>query len=204
MTRTEQMRPGSESRPAGVLVVEDDEATRRCLCDQLTTLGFKVAGALTSGEEAVEQVERIRPSLVIMDIKMPGMDGIEAARLVSQRHPCPVIIVTGHSQEELMDDAAGAGVFAYLTKPVTRAALQPAIKLALARYGEFRALSEGIDNLKEALETRKLVERAKGILMKRCNVGEDEAFRMLQAHSQRENRKLKDIAEMVISASKLM
>jgi response regulator NasT len=116
----------------------------------------------------------------------------------------PIILVTGVSDEKIAEQAVEAGVFAYLVKPITKKHLEPAIKLAMARYDQFESLKIEVDDLKEAIETRKLIERAKGIVMKRCNLSEDEAFKLLQTHSQKENKKMHEIAESVISASKLM
>ena len=147
---------------------------------------------------------KLKPAFIVMDVAMPGMDGIAAAKKITEKTPIPIIIVSGHSSEELTAGAIEAGVFAYLVKPITKKELLPAIKLAFARYGEFRKLKNDMEGLSEALETRKLVERAKGILMKRCTVSEEEAFKLLQSYSQKENKKLKDIAEMIISASSII
>lgn len=187
-----------------VLIAEDNSKTRLFLKNQLELMGYTVAGAATNGKVAVEMAEELSPSLIIMDIKMPEMDGIEAARAITSKGPVPIILITGLSSEEMAAKAIEAGVFAYLVKPVTKKQLEPAISLALARYEEFKSLKVEVNDLKDAIETRKLVERAKGILMKRCNLSEEDAFKMLQSHSQKENRKMKEVAESIISASKLI
>lgn len=187
-----------------VLIAEDNAKTRIFLKTQLETLGFNVVGVASNGHDAVEMALDLKPDLVIMDIKMPEMDGIEAAKAISAKNPVAIVLLTGLSSDEMAAKALDAGVFAYLVKPVTRNQLEPAIKLALARYGEFKSLKTEVDSLKDAIETRKLVERAKGILMKRCSISEEEAFKLLQSHSQKENKKMREIAETIISASKLI
>ena len=187
-----------------VLIADDNTANRKYLAAQLELLCFNVVAEAATGEEAVAFYEEFKPDLVIMDIKMPTMDGIEAAKIMTNRNPVPVILITGHSSETLVDRAIESGVFAYLLKPITKKDLLPAIRLAFARFKEFTALKTEVNDLKDAIEVRKLVERAKGILMKRLNIPEEDAFKLLQTQSQNENKKLKDIAQMVITASKVI
>jgi response regulator NasT len=187
-----------------VLIAEDNAKTRLFLKNQLELLGYTVVGAASNGQAAVEMFDELNPTLIIMDVKMPEKDGIEAAREISAKRSVPIILITGLSSDEMATKAIEAGVFSYMVKPVTKKQLEPAIKLALARYGEFSSLKVEVLDLKDAIETRKLVERAKGILMKRCNLSEDDAFKLLQTHSQKENKKMKEIAESIISASKLL
>jgi response regulator NasT len=187
-----------------VLIAEDHTQTRRSLKQHLELMGYEVVGAAVNGREAVELALALVPALIIMDVKMPEMDGIEAASLISAQMPVPIILVTGMSSDEIAEKAVEAGVFAYLVKPITRKHLEPAIKLALARYSQFQNLRGEVSDLKEAMETRKVIEKAKGIVMKRCNISEDDAFKLLQSHSQKENKKMFDVAESIISASKLM
>lgn len=187
-----------------VLIAEDNSKTRLFLKTQLELLGFEVVGAVNNGQAVVDLIDELKPDLVIMDIKMPELDGIDAAKAISAKGPMPIILITGLSSDEMATKAVEAGVFAYLVKPVTKKQLEPAIKLAMARYQEFNALKVEVDDLKDAIETRKLVERAKGILMKRCNISEDDAFKLLQTHSQKENKKMREIADTIISASKLI
>ncbi len=187
-----------------VLIAEDNSKTRLFLKNQLELLGYEVVAAVSNGQAAVDLVSDLNPNLVIMDVKMPEMDGIDAARAITAKGPTPIILITGLSSDDVASKAIEAGVFAYLVKPVTKKQLEPAIKLAMARYNEFRSLKAEVVDLKDAIETRKLVERAKGILMKRCNISEEEAFKLLQAHSQKENKKMREIADNIISASKLI
>lgn len=187
-----------------VLIAEDNSKTRLFLKTQLELLGFEVVDAVSNGQAAVDLVDELKPDLVIMDIKMPELDGIDAAKAITAKGPMPIILITGLSSDEMASKAVEAGVFAYLVKPVTKKQLEPAIKLAMARYEEFKSLKVEVDDLKDAIETRKLVERAKGILMKRCNISEDDAFKLLQTHSQKENKKMREIADTIISASKLI
>jgi response regulator NasT len=199
-----------------VLIAEDNPSSRKCLKHQLESLGYDILGVAKTGLEVVQLASELNPSFIMMDIDMPEMDGITAAKVITSRGPIPIILVTGHTSEELTlkdiihssdelaTKATEAGVFAYLVKPVTRKELLPSIKIAFARYNEFKNLKEEMQSLKDALVTRKLVERAKGILMKRCNISEEEAFKLLQTQSQKENKKLKIIAEMVVSASSIM
>ncbi len=187
-----------------VLIAEDNTKTRLFLKSQIELLGYTVIGTAKDGEAAVEMAERLNPTLIILDIKMPKKDGITAAKEISAKTPVPIILITGLSSDEMATKAIDAGVFSYLVKPITKKHLEPAIKLALARYSEFDSLKVEVEDLKSAIETRKLVERAKGILMKRCNLSEEDAFKLLQAHSQKENRKMSEIAESIISASKLL
>ena len=187
-----------------ILIAEDNATARKLLATQLKAIGFEVVAAAATGEEAVALYDESKPDLVIMDVKMPKMDGIEAAKIITSRLPVPIILITGYSTGPLVDRAVESGVVAYIRKPITRKDLLPAIKFAFARFDEFKALKAEVVDLKHAMETRKFVERAKGILMKRLSISEDEAFKLLQAQSQKENKKLKDIAEIVITASNMI
>lgn len=190
--------------PHKILIADDNSKTRLFLKTQLELMGYTVAGSATNGRDAVDMAVELHPTLVIMDVKMPQMDGIEAARAITARTAVPIILITGISSDDIASQAIEAGVFGYLIKPVTKKQLEPAIRLALARYDEFKSLKNEVKDLKDAIETRKLVERAKGILMKRGNLSEEDAFKMLQTHSQKENKKMREIAEAIISASKLI
>ncbi|MEK6759395.1 MAG: response regulator [Deltaproteobacteria bacterium] len=198
------MASKNTTSPTRVLIAEDNSKTRLFLKSQLELLGFDVVAAVSNGKDAVKLASEIKPDLVIMDVKMPEMDGIEAAKTISSKGPVPIILITGLSSDEMAVKAIESGVFAYLVKPVTKKQLEPAIKLALARYEEFKSLKVEVVDLKDAIETRKLVERAKGILMKRCNISEEDAFKLLQSHSQKENKKMREIADNIVTASKLI
>lgn len=201
---TRMMASKNTSSSTRVLIAEDNSKTRLFLKSQLELLGFEVVAAVSNGMDAVKLVGELKPDLVIMDVKMPEMDGIDAAKIISSRGPVPIILITGLSSDEMAMKAIESGVFAYLVKPVTKKQLEPAIKLALARYEEFKSLKVEVTDLKDAIETRKLVERAKGILMKRCNISEEDAFKLLQSHSQKENKKMREIADNIVTASKLI
>lgn len=196
--------PDIEKTKLSVLIAEDNAVSQRHLIDRLESLGYDVVGCASNGEDAVKMAVDAKPSLVIMDVMMPKMDGITAAKQITANNPVPIILLTGKSSDDLADRAIEAGVFAYLIKPVTKKDLVPAIKLALSRFGEFKKLEKEIYDLKQVLETRKLVEKAKGILMKRCSIPEDEAFKLLQSYSQNENKKIRDIAESIVTASRFM
>ena len=197
------MKASTPTQAKKVLIAEDNPKTRLFLKNQLELLGYQVE-AVSNGQAAVDMVSEIDPMLVIMDVKMPEMDGIDAAKNISAKKTIPIILITGLSSDEMATKAIESGVFAYLVKPVTKKQLEPAIKLAMARYDQFKSLKVEVDDLKEAIETRKLVERAKGILMKRCNINEEDAFKLLQTHSQKENKKMREIAETIVAASKLI
>jgi two-component system, response regulator PdtaR len=187
------------------VVIADDEAIRlMSLKTQLESLGLQVVGEAVNGKQAYDLVLRLKPDLAILDIKMPEMDGLESAKAIATEYPIPVIVLTAYSERTLAERAIEAGVFAYLMKPVSEEDLLPAILLARSRFQEFQDLRRGMSDLREALETRKLVERAKGILMERRNLSEAEAFRRMQIQSQNENKKLAEIAQAIIMADRML
>ncbi len=187
------------------ILIADDESLRvMSLKGQLETLGNKVIAEAANGKEAVSLARELKPDLAILDIKMPEMDGIEAAKTITQERPIPIILLTAFSERELAERAAEANVSAYIMKPVSEQDLLPAIALAMSRFKEFQALHREVDDLRDALETRKLVERAKGILMRRLNLTEEEAFRRMQRRSQNENKKLGEIANAIITADGML
>jgi response regulator NasT len=163
-----------------------------------------VVAEAPNGEEAVALAEIARPDLAILDIRMPGMDGIEAAERITQSRPIPIILLTAYSDEQLVARAAQTSISAYLMKPVAEDDLLPAISLALARFRQFQALQQEVTDLKDALESRKVVERAKGILMRRLDLSEEEAFRRLQKQSQDTNRRLAEVAQALITADQML
>jgi two-component system, response regulator PdtaR len=184
------------------LIIADDESlVRTDLREALTELGYLVVGEVGDGQSAVNMARELEPDVVVMDIKMPGLDGIDAARILTQEKIAPVVLLTAYSQSELIERATEAGVVGYLVKPFRETDLPPAIELAKARFGEFRALEKEVDNLAEALETRKKVERAKGILMDQHDLTESEAFRKIQKMSMNTRRPMKEVAEAIILAN---
>jgi AmiR/NasT family two-component response regulator len=184
------------------LIIADDESlVRTDLREALTELGYLVVGEVGDGQSAVNMARELEPDVVVMDIKMPGLDGIDAARILTREKIAPVVLLTAYSQSDLIERATEAGVVGYLVKPFRETDLPPAIELAKARFGEFRALEEEVDNLAEALETRKKVERAKGILMDQQGLSESEAFRRIQKMSMNTRRPMKEVAEAIILAN---
>lgn len=181
-----------------ILIADDESIIRMDLHEMLTNLGYLVVGEASDGRSAVEQARELHPDLVIMDIKMPDVDGIEAAQLLTEEKIAPVLLLTAFSQADLIERAKEAGVVGYLVKPFRESDLPPAIEIALTRYAEFCALSEEVTDLKETLETRKLVDRAKGILMDTQNLSETEAFHKIQRMSMNTRRRMRDIAEALI------
>jgi two-component system, response regulator PdtaR len=191
-------------RKLRVLIADDESIRVMSLRMQLTALGHDVVAQGSTGEEAVALAEQTHPDLAILDIKMPGMDGIEAAERIMQIRPIPILLLTAYSEEQLVARAAETSISAYLMKPVAEDDLLPAISLALARFRQFEALQQEVANLKDALETRKVIERAKGILMRRLNLSEEEAFHRLQKQSQDTNRKLAEVALALVTADQLL
>ena len=187
------------------ILIADDESLRvMSLKGQLESLGHKVVAEASNGKEAVHLADELRPDLAILDIKMPEMDGIEAAQKITAERAIPIILLTAYSERELAERAAIANVSAYLMKPISEQDLLPAIALAMSRFKEFQSLHQEVDDLRDALETRKLVERAKGILMRRLNLTEEEAFRRMQRRSQNENKRLGEIAQAIITADGML
>ena len=190
--------------PLRVLLADDESIRLLSLRAQLKALGHKVVAEASNGQEAVTLAGATAPDLAILDIKMPGMDGIQAAELITRERPIPIILLTAYNEAELVERAAQANVSAYLMKPVAPEDLMPAVTLALARFRQFQALRQEVDNLREALEARKVIERAKGILMRRLGLTEEDAFRRLQRQSQTSNRKMADVAQAIVMADNLI
>jgi response regulator NasT len=185
--------------PPRILLAEDETIIRLDLKEILERAGFDVCAEARDGEEAVELAERELPDLAILDVKMPRLDGIEAARRILERRPIPIVMLTAYGHDELVSRAVEAGVFGYLVKPFREADLLPAIHAARARHAELEALREESESLAEALATRKVLERAKGLLMEREGLSEPEAFKRLQRASQVSGRPMKVVAEALIA-----
>jgi response regulator NasT len=185
--------------PATRVVIADDESIIRMdLREMLTSMGYQVVGEASDGQTAISLARQTRPDLVIMDIRMPDLDGIEAARILTREKIAPVLLLTAYSQQELVDGAKEAGVVGYLVKPFREPDLKPAIEIALQRYREFRALEKEVSSLAEQLETRKLVDRAKGILMDRHGLKEAEAYSRMQKLSMNSRKSMREIAEAIL------
>jgi AmiR/NasT family two-component response regulator len=183
-----------------VIIADDESVIRMDLREMLTNLGYLVIGEVGDGRSAVNLARELKPDVVIMDIKMPDMDGIDAAKVLTEERVSPVLLLTAYSQQELVERAKEAGVVGYIVKPFRESDLAPGIEVAVARFAEFRALEKEVGDLKLALETRKSVERAKGILMDTQGLTEAEAFRKIQKMSMNTRKPMKEVAEAIILA----
>ena len=185
-----------------VIIADDESIIRMDLREMLTNLGYLVVGEVGDGRSAVNLARELKPDFVVMDIKFEGeeFDGIDAARVLTEERIAPVLLLTAYSQRELVVRAREAGVVGYLVKPFREADLIPAIEVALARFAEFQAVEKHVGDLEEALETRKFVDRAKGILMDSHDLTEAEAFRRIQKMSMNTRKPMKDVAEAIILA----
>jgi response regulator NasT len=181
-----------------VVIAEDEALVRLDLKEILEEEGYDVVGETGRGDEAGELVKQLGPDLAILDIKMPGQDGLTAAREITSEQRAAVLILTAFSQRNLIEEARDAGVLAYLIKPFQRSELIPAIEVALGRFNEMRALKAEVDNLEEQLETRRSLDRAKGILMDECGMKEADAFSFVQKTAMERRQKMKAIAEQII------
>lgn len=183
-----------------ILIADDEPIIRLDLKNMLESLGYEVIAEAGDGVSAVEAARTLKPDVAILDIKMPGMDGIDVANVLNSEKIAPVVLLTAFSDMDLIHRAKEAGVFAYLVKPFRESDLRPAIEIAISRYKEFLALEEEVSELEDKLETRKLIERAKGILMDRYGLKEQEAFRRIQVQSMNTRKSMKEIAEAIIIA----
>jgi AmiR/NasT family two-component response regulator len=182
-----------------VVIAEDEAIVRLDLKEIMEEEGYEVVGETGRGDEAVELVRRHRPDLAILDVKMPGMDGLSAAREINAERLCAVLILTAFSQRDLIEQARNAGALAYLVKPFQKSELLPAIEMAIGRFAEMKALDEQVKSLEESLEVRKKVDRAKGILMDECAMKENEAFSWIQKRAMSERVNMREIADRIIS-----
>ena len=191
----------TEARPTHrVLVAEDEALIRLDLVEMLREEGYEVVGEAGDGEQAVVLAEELKPDLVILDVKMPKRDGIEAASDIARQRIAPVVILTAFSQRELVERARDAGAMAYLVKPFAKRDLVPAVELAISRFAELQALESEVAGLTERLETRKLIERAKGLLMAKQGMAEPEAFRWIQRTAMDRRTTMKAVAEVVVES----
>jgi len=183
-----------------ILIADDEPLIRLDLKNMLESLGYEVIAEAGDGVSAVESARTLKPDVAVLDIKMPRMDGIDAANILNSEKIAPVVLLTAYSDMDLINRAKEAGVFAYLVKPFRESDLRPAIEVAISRYKEFLALEEEVSELEDKLETRKLIERAKGILMDQYGLKEQEAFRRIQVQSMNTRKSMKEIAEAIIIA----
>jgi AmiR/NasT family two-component response regulator len=183
-----------------IAVADDEPRMRDYYRDILTLLGHRVTFAAQTGRELVDHCRDARPDLIITDIKMPDMDGIDAARELYQGEPIPVILVSAYHEPDLLERAKWDHILAYLVKPIKQADLEAAISIAMQRFEQFQALRKESGELRQALEDRKLIERAKGLLMKKAGLDEPDAFRRLQKLARDQNQKLAEVASMILRA----
>ncbi|MFN8225788.1 MAG: ANTAR domain-containing response regulator [Mycobacterium sp.] len=181
-----------------VLIAEDEALIRLDLAEMLREEGYEVVGEAGDGQEAVELAEKLTPDLVIMDVKMPRRDGIDAAREIAEKRIAPIVVLTAFSQRDLVERARDAGAMAYLVKPFSISDLIPAIELAVTRFSEISALEKEVATLGDRLETRKLVERAKGLLQAKQGMSEPEAFKWIQRAAMDRRTTMKRVAEVVL------
>jgi len=188
------------NRNIKILIADDERPVAEGLKGQLEALGYEIVAVVSDGHRAIEMTRHTLPDVVIMDIEMPVLDGLSAARQITQEPGTPVIILTAHGHPNLVDQAVQDGVIQYLLKPVTSAALNAAVQTAVASSREMKALRESVNALELTLRERKLIERAKGILMARRNLTEPEAFRFLQRQSQDKRMPMSKLAESIVQA----
>jgi two-component system, response regulator PdtaR len=187
--------------PVRVVIAEDEALIRLDLKEMLEEEGYEIAGEASDGQQAVELAASLRPDLLILDVKMPVLDGISAAEQIAAKHIAPVVILTAFSQRELVERARDAGAMAYLVKPFTKSDLVPAIEIAVSRFQEVAALGAEVDTLRERLEVRKLLDRAKGRLQVESGLTEPEAFRWIQKTSMDRRVAMRQIAEDVLAGT---
>jgi len=192
-----EVQAGGERRR--VLIAEDEALIRLDLAEMLAEEGYDVVGEAGDGETAVRLAEELKPDLVILDIKMPIMDGLAAAERIAGGRIAPVIILTAFSQRDLVERARAAGAMAYLVKPFQKSDLVPAIEVALSRYAEIAALESEVAGLTDRLETRKTVERAKGMLMTAYGMAEPQAFKWIQRMAMDHRMTMREVADRIIT-----
>lgn len=186
-----------------IIVAEDDTVIRMDLKEELQRQGYLVVGDVGDGQSAVAMARERRPDIVVMDIQMPEMDGISAAEILTREKIAPVLLLTAFSDKELIERARNAGVVHYVTKPLRQSDLKPAIEIALSRFQEFRALEGRVKDLEDQLETRKKVEKAKGILMEKYKLSEQEAYRRIQKLSMNNRKSMREVADAILLANEL-
>ena len=187
--------------PLRVVIAEDEAIIRMDLRETLEEEGYEVIGETGRGDQAVELVRALQPDLAILDIKMPGMDGLEAAGIINGEKLCGVLVLTAFSQREVVEQARDAGALAFLVKPFQKSDLVPAIEVAMGRFRELRTLTGEIDALGEQLESRKIIERAKGVLIDEGGLTEAEAFGFIQKTAMSERIRMRDVADRILDGS---
>lgn len=186
-----------------IVIADDESIIRLDLKETLQRMGHEVVAEAGDGRTAIELVRQHRPDLAVLDVKMPEMDGVDAAKEIANEKLAPVLLLTAYSQQDLVLRAIDAGVFAYIVKPFTEGDLLPAMGVAIARFREFQSIAQQAESLSAALDSRKLVDRAKGILMDKHGLKEADAFRRIQQQSMNTRKSMREIAEAIIIASEL-
>ncbi len=181
-----------------VVIAEDEALIRMDLAEMLAEEGYDVVAAVEDGEQAVTQAEELRPDLVILDVKMPRLDGIAAAQRIASQRIAPVVMLTAFSQRDLVESARDAGAMAYLVKPFGKSDLMPAIEMAVSRFAELQQLEVEVADLTERLETRKVVDRAKGVLQEELGLSEPDAFRWIQKTAMDLRLSMREVADGVV------
>ena len=184
-----------------VVIADDESIIRMDLRELLEEAGHKVVGEATNGAEALEMVKKENPDIVLMDVKMPKLDGIHAAQMIAHDNLAPVLLLTAYSQKDIVDRAKTSGVLGYLVKPVTPVNLFPAIEVAISQFKRQEEMNNRLNEIEESLETRKLVERAKGILVDIYSISESEAYRRLQQYSMKKRKSMKEVAQAVVKSA---
>lgn len=196
----QQASDKEEKRPARRVVVAEDEALIRLdIVESLKDVGYDVVGEAANGQEAIDAAQKYKPDVVIMDVKMPGMDGITAAKTITDEGIAPVVMLTAFSQQSLVKKASDAGAMAYVVKPFVPEKLLPAIEIAISRFEQMNVLRSQVSDLKERFAARKKVDRAKGLLMENMGLSESEAFRWIQKTSMDRRLTMAEVADAVIS-----
>ena len=184
-----------------IVIADNESIIRMDLRELLMEAGHEVVAEAGDGRQAIDLARRHRPDLVIMDIKMPEMDGLTAAKVISDEKIAPVLLLTAYSQKEIVDKAKESGVLAYLVKPVKEENLFPAMEIAMSRFQEFMSLEQELEDLKTSLEARKLLDRATGVLMDAHGLTESEAYRRIQQYSMSKRKSIREVAEAIVEAA---
>ncbi len=187
-----------QARRVRIVIADDESIIRMDLREMLMHLGYDVIGEAADGRTALDLARKLQPDLVVMDIKMPDLDGIEAAARLTRERVAPVVLLTAYSEQNLIGRAKGAGVSGYLVKPFRESELMPVIELALARFKDLQRLEQEVEGLKDALETRKLIERAKGVLMELHGLTEADAFNRMRRASMDSRKSMREVAEAIL------
>jgi len=185
-----------------ILIADDEAIIRMGLKALLEDMGHRVVGAAADGANAVRLAHSLQPDLVILDVKMPGLDGLQAAEAITTERPVAIVILSAYADQELVERASSVAVHGYLVKPIRPAELGPALEVAASRFEQWLALRQEVTDLEEALLSREVVERAKRVLMEREHLKEDEAFHRIQAQARQQRRPMREVAEEVLSQSR--